>query len=89
VYTKGSYLTLEGNPNTVNPKFFALQHGECVVEKTLPSDASTPNDKTRVHHDLAQIAVVGRGMLIGEEVLQPHRSYEYNVKVKKIFGKKF
>ena len=85
MYTRGSYITIEGNPNTANPKLFALQHGECVVEKTLPSDMSTPNVKGRVHNEAAQIAVVGRGMLIGEEILQPHRSYEYSVKVKRTF----
>ena len=77
-------MTLEGNPNTVNPKFFALQYGECVVEKTLTPDVN--NDKnnkiTSPVNEAAQIAVVGRGMLIGEEVLQAHRSYEYNVKVR-------
>jgi len=75
-------LTIEGNPNTVNPKLFILQHGECVVEKTLTPDVVN-NDKNKITspaNEAAQIAVVGKGMLIGEEVLQPHRSYEYNVK---------
>lgn len=84
-YRKGTYLTVEGKTNGEEAKIFVIYKGECRVEKNLSIEINNSHDSSRsfMYSNTVpiQIAVVGRGMIVGEEVLTTKDEYCYSVKV--------
>ena len=77
---------MEGS-NITKPLFYVLDDGLCLVEKRHMVDTKNPYSKNEVFHRHSiwiVVCTVGKGTLIGEEILlQPNREeyYEYKVTV--------
>ena len=64
MFPKGSYLIKEGTAATQDSKFYLIQQGECIVEKNVSINLSSPRNGNKVNvqnnTQTAQIAVIGR-----------------------------
>jgi len=84
LYTKGNFLAKEGTPTNKQSRFFLIHQGECVVEKHLSIEVENPYDRSKPISENTQpiqVAVIGPGMIAGEEIILDAEHYTYTVKV--------
>ena len=81
-------MAKEGTPTNKESRFFLIHQGECVVEKYLSIEVENPYDRTKPISENTQpiqVAVIGPGMIAGEEIILGAENYTYTVKVTKSF----
>jgi len=82
-YGRGQNIIAEGEVLPKNAKFYVIQQGECMLEKRFTKDLSHPYDRKKTiitTYDTIEVAVLGKGSIFGEEILDNRNSYEFSVK---------
>jgi len=82
-YGRGQSIVTEGEVPQKNAKFYVIQQGECMLEKKFTKDLSHPYDRKKTiitTYDTIEVAVLGRGSIFGEEILDNKSNYDFSVK---------